>query len=384
MYFAALADGYTPSTQVLDLPVNLNGWSPRNSDGTFSGAMTLTESLARSVNTIAVRLQQHIGSDVVAQTARDFGIQSELRVDPTMALGTSEVTPVELTAAYAMLANGGAPVTPHVISRIRTHLGRVLFAHKPVRPGRAVEGPTVGHMNAMLRDVVKRGTGRRASFPRHDIAGKTGTTQHARDAWFVGFTSHLTAGVWVGVDDGRATQKLSGAKLPAMIFRDVMSAAHSDLPAQPLVWTVETDSVSTAAATSSGSENPMLPSGWSSTRHMSSVDLPVRNPKSSISQVVSKPTVGSRPGGPSVTAKKSRTQPFNRSAAAQHALHGTRHHEADGVVVPTTTIKGIRRDADRGPLNALIEKIKNPSETRLARDRLATGRMSLGAPLGGR
>jgi penicillin-binding protein 1A len=386
VYLAALADGYTPDTQVLDLPVSVNGWSPRNSNGRFSGAISLSDSLARSVNTVAVRLQQQTGAAAVTGMARKAGITSELRSDPTLALGTSEVTPLELTTAYAMLANGGLPVQPHIVARIRTHLGRVLFAHKPALGGRQIEGRLVGQINRMLRQVVNKGTGRRARFKRHDLAGKTGTTQDGRDAWFVGFSSHLTTGVWVGYDDGGGKQKLSGATLPAIIFKDVMASAHADLPVQPLVWTLESD-----VATQRGAPRGSAVSATRTTASRGPViratndglvreDWPKRKPLAPASNRVPVP-----PKAPVV--ERSPAKPIRPSLPKDFIARVLRtpppasrpQDDEEAVVVQTTTLQGIRRDADRGPLNALIERLGKP-ETRTARTSRERSRMSLGGP----
>ncbi|MEL6873236.1 MAG: penicillin-binding transpeptidase domain-containing protein, partial [Pseudomonadota bacterium] len=237
VYLAALESGLTPETTVYDLPVTIGDWSPRNASGRFEGAMPLERGISKSVNTVAVRLQQQLGPDAVIQSARRLGIQSKLRRDPTLALGTSEVSTLEMTAAYATLANGGLKVGPHVIRRVRTHSGRLLFAPSARSSPRVLAGETVGQMSRMLSAVVERGTGRRAAIANHPAAGKTGTTQDARDAWFVGYTRHLTAGIWIGQDGrGPSLTGLSGGTLPAEVWRDVMAFAHDDLRPLPLAW----------------------------------------------------------------------------------------------------------------------------------------------------
>jgi penicillin-binding protein 1A len=234
LYLAAIEAGVTPDTIVHDRPITIGGWSPRNEGGTHAGAMTLRHALAHSVNTVAVALQQRIGAERVVAMARRLGITSTLRADASLALGTSEVTLLELTGAYGTLAAGGVSLSPHVIRRVRTDRGMVLHARVKA-PTQAVAAPAhVGKVNSMLHTALAAGTGRRAALVRDTAAGKTGTTQDHRDAWFVGFTGHLTAGVWVGNDDNSPMRGISGSGLPALIWRDIMQAAHRGLESVPL------------------------------------------------------------------------------------------------------------------------------------------------------
>ncbi len=226
VYLAALERGLGPDSIAYDLPVTIEGWSPRNDSGSYKGAMPLRQALAQSVNTIAVRLLLDAGAARVVRTARRLGIRSELSEQPSLALGTSEVTLLELTGAYTPFSNGGMAVDAHAIRRVRISSGRILFAREAPRPQPVVVPHHVAAMNEMLHGVVTGGTGRRAMIPLHPAAGKTGTTQDFRDAWFVGYTSHLVGGVWVGNDNGRAMNKVAGGGLPAEIWHDVMRAAH--------------------------------------------------------------------------------------------------------------------------------------------------------------
>jgi penicillin-binding protein 1A len=207
--------------------------------------MTLRHALAHSVNTIAVALQQDVGTKRVAAMARRLGITSTLREDASLALGTSEVTLIELTGAYGVLASGGLSLTPHVIRRVRTDDGLVLHARPASRPVVVIAPAHVAGINDMLHAVLTTGSGRRAALPLHPAGGKTGTTQDNRDAWFVGYTAHLTAGVWTGNDDGSPMDGISGSGLPALIWRDVMQEAHRALPPVPLPG-VREDAVATA------------------------------------------------------------------------------------------------------------------------------------------
>ncbi len=234
VYLAAAENGFWPDTPVVDAPIEIGQWSPRNEDGRFRGPITLTQALAHSVNTVAVRLQQEIGSEKVANVARRLGIRSPLRADASLALGTSEVGLLELCGAYGTLASGGLAVEPYIVRRIRTPEGEVLYERTEPRPRMLVAPDTIGAINTMLNAAVISGTGRRAAFPRHQAAGKTGTTQDFRDAWFVGYTAHLVAGVWFGNDDGSPMLRVAGGGLPARVWRDVMEAAHASLPPRSL------------------------------------------------------------------------------------------------------------------------------------------------------
>jgi penicillin-binding protein 1A len=238
VYLAALEAGWRPDSVVEDLPIMVGGWAPRNDNGEYQGRMTMQSALARSINSVAVRLAVDMGPARVATTAKRLGIKSPLAKDASLALGTSEVTLLELTAAYDALANGGRAVEPYIVRRVRTLKGDVLFAHQFPAARQTVALANVGAMNTMLNAALNNGTGRRAVLPEHPAAGKTGTTQSFRDAWFIGYTAHMTAGVWAGNDDGRAMNRVAGGSLPAEIWRDVMIAAHQGKPPTPLAGTM--------------------------------------------------------------------------------------------------------------------------------------------------
>ena len=229
VYLTALERGWSPDSLVQDAPVTVGGWSPRNDTGLHQGAVTLGYSLAHSINTVAVRLQQDVGTSPVIALARRLGLKSELRDSPTLALGTSEVSLLELTSTYGTLASGGLGISPHAVRRVRTGLGAVLYARAPARQRLLIAPDHVGAMSDMLNAALVSGTGRRALLPRHPAAGKTGTTQEFRDAWFVGYTAHLAGGVWVGNDDARPMHRVMGGGLPARIWREVMLVAHEGL-----------------------------------------------------------------------------------------------------------------------------------------------------------
>jgi penicillin-binding protein 1A len=248
VYLAALKAGYKPDSIVQDLPVSISGWAPRNFSGDYKGAMTMRTALSRSVNSVAVRLALKVGPARVAAEARRLGIASPLGRDASLALGTSEVSLLELAGAYNVFANGGYAFEPYVVSRVFTRSGKVIFARKVQRTSPVVSRANVGAMNEMLNAALVSGTGRRAALPRHPAAGKTGTSQGFRDAWFVGYTAHLTAGVWVGNDDGQAMQRVTGGGLPADIWRQVMLAAHAHIVPEALPGTATSATAAAAPA----------------------------------------------------------------------------------------------------------------------------------------
>jgi penicillin-binding protein 1A len=225
VYLAALEAGLTPDTIRVDQPVRIGEWEPENYSRDFRGPVSLREALALSLNTIAAQLAAEVGPREVVRTAQRLGIASPLETNASIALGTSEVTPLELTGAYAAFANGGEGVIPYVISEIHSADGPILYRRGAVGLGRVVEPEHVAMMNAMMRETLTIGTGRRAELPGWEAAGKTGTSQNFRDAWFVGYTGSLVTGVWVGNDDGTPTRRASGGNLPVSIWSRTMSAA---------------------------------------------------------------------------------------------------------------------------------------------------------------
>lgn len=236
VYLAAMEAGRTPAVVVVDEPVKIGGWEPRNYTGRYLGTMTLQTALAQSINTVAARLANEVGTGNVANVARRLGITSKIQTDPSMALGAVEVSPLEMAQAYAPFANGGFLAKGYGIQRIRTAGGKVLYDHNlEKRPRRSVVGsPSLQYMNQMMRDVVVSGTGKRARVPNYDIAGKTGTTSDYRDAWFVGYTGGFVTAVWVGKDNNKPMKGVSGGGAPAGIWRSFMGQALPRLKTQAI------------------------------------------------------------------------------------------------------------------------------------------------------
>ena len=235
VYLAALESGLTPWDQRADEPVDIDGWTPTNFGGRSYGTLTLADALAHSVNTITANLAQEVGVSAVMAAAQRCGIQSKLTENASLALGTSEVTPLELTRAYAVFANGGQVVYPYFVSAVEDNGGHLLYSRKPDQYRERI---VASHVNrdlvAMLYGVVTQGTGRAAAVAGHEAGGKTGTTQDFHDAWFVGFTADYVTSVWVGNDDSTPMKAVTGGSLPAQIWHATMVVAEKGLAATPL------------------------------------------------------------------------------------------------------------------------------------------------------
>lgn len=234
VYLTALEQGMSPSSEILDAPITIGNWSPKNYNNDYRGKVTLTTALARSLNTAAVRLAEQVGHQNIVDTAYRLGIQSKLDPNTTLPLGTSEVALLELAAAYAPFANGGAAVIAHSIIRIETDDGVIIYERLGGGLGRAVTQRNVGYMNEMLSAAMRWGTGRAANLAPRAAAGKTGTSQDSRDAWFIGYTADLVTGVWVGNDDYSPMRRVTGGTVPAVIWKDYMLAASANDPMRPL------------------------------------------------------------------------------------------------------------------------------------------------------
>ncbi len=233
VYLAALEAGISPWDTRDDEPVDIAGYTPTNFGGKYYGTVTLADALAHSVNTIAVSLAQEVGIRNVIAAAKRVGITSPMQANASLALGTAEVTPLELTAAYAVFANGGYRVEPYLVTRIDI-TGKPVYTRVPPQPQRVIDPEVNRDLTAMMYGVVIGGTGGYASLRGREAAGKTGTTQDSKDAWFVGFTTDYVAAAWIGNDDAKPTRNVTGGTLPAYIWRDTMLAAEKGLPLKPL------------------------------------------------------------------------------------------------------------------------------------------------------
>ncbi len=233
-YIAALEAGIRPSDRFNDKPTVIGDWAPKNYTGQFNGAMTVQEAFARSINTIAVQVSEKIGREKAAAVAKRLGIKTPISAVPSLPLGTEEVRLLELAGGYAAIANGGHLAEPYSIVEITTLEGEVLYRRRPMPPRTVLRADVVEDMTTMLTSVVQVGSGRNAALAR-PAAGKSGTSQDSRDAVFAGFTSDMTAAVWVGNDNGDPMKNVTGGGLPARIWKDFMTEAHALSPVRPLL-----------------------------------------------------------------------------------------------------------------------------------------------------
>ncbi|MEP7453017.1 transglycosylase domain-containing protein [Phyllobacterium sp. SB3] len=233
VYLSALEKGLTPETIRNDAPIRIGKWTPGNYNGKYFGRVTLAEALARSLNSVSAQLVMEVGPATVVSIAHRLGIDSSLTANASLALGTSEVTLLELTDSFVPFANGGYKAPVHIIRRVTTNSGKLLYEYKGPAPNRVVSPRNLSMMNAMLSQTIETGTATKARFG-WPAAGKTGTSQNFRDAWFIGYTSNLTTGVWFGNDNGKPTKKITGGSLPAIAWKDFMVAAHKGVPVAPL------------------------------------------------------------------------------------------------------------------------------------------------------
>jgi penicillin-binding protein 1A len=229
VYLTALERGLTPDTVREDAPIVIKGWKPENYEHEYMGPVTLTQALANSLNTVSVRLTLEFGPAAVTRTAYRLGITSLLEPNASIALGTSEVSVLELVTAYAAFANGGFAVSPHVVERVSTTDGKTLYTRATQNLGRIIDARYVAMMNAMLHETLVSGTARHADLPGWPAAGKTGTSQDFRDAWFIGYTSRFVTGVWLGNDDDTPTRHATGGGLPVEIWSRLMRTAHQGI-----------------------------------------------------------------------------------------------------------------------------------------------------------
>ena len=231
VYLSALESGMKPTDTIVDEPVTIDGWSPRNSTRTNLGPVTLREAFSRSINTVSAKIGQQVGFSTIADMARRFGITTPISTYPSMVLGSSDVRLIEMTRAFASVANNGVAVTPYGIRRVVTADGRMLYQHD-ADEGRVLVAPWVAaEMTDLLQSAVLSGTGRAAQIGR-PVAGKTGTTSSNKDGWFIGFSSGLTTGVWMGRDDAKPVGGLQGGTAPARAFHDFMTVAVARRPVE--------------------------------------------------------------------------------------------------------------------------------------------------------
>jgi 1A family penicillin-binding protein len=225
VYLTALQKGYGPQSTVVDRPTQIGDWEPQNANGRFRGAMPLRTAFAQSVNTVAVQLADEVGIPAVIETAKRLGVQSELPAVPSLALGSAEVTLLEMTRAYAAVATGNEKIEPYAVHSIQRGSQQVLSTRPAPGSGPGSLGESRAAMLDLLQAVVREGTGKTARLPNVPAGGKTGTTQEFRDAWFIGFTPDLIVGVWVGNDDNAPMNKVVGGDLPAQIWHDFLTRA---------------------------------------------------------------------------------------------------------------------------------------------------------------
>ncbi len=227
VYLAALEKGYTPDSLVKDAPLSIKGYNPENYTREYFGDVSLSKALSMSLNTPAVRLGQEVGPRNVVRVAQRLGISSALQANASLPLGTSEVSVLEMAGGYAAFASGGVGVVPYVITTVKSGDGKILYKRKPSNLGQVIEPSHAAMMNAMMRETLLTGTAKKAEIPGGwTAAGKTGTSQDFRDAWFVGYTGHLITAVWLGNDDNDKTKHVTGGGLPTEIWSRFMRAAH--------------------------------------------------------------------------------------------------------------------------------------------------------------
>ena len=235
VYATAFEAGFTPGTIRIDRPTNINGWEPKNYTNRYRGPMTLREALKLSINTIAAQVGAEVGPAKIADLARRFGLNTNIRSTYSLALGSSEVTLKDMVSAYMVFPNDGRRRTPHLIKSVKTTSGEVLYTRSSQQAERVFSETNTRRLTRMLQDVVETGTGRGAQLGQRQAAGKTGTSQDYRDAWFLGFTADYTTGVWMGNDDNSSMRKVTGGLLPADLWTSYMTKAHKGLKLRPLL-----------------------------------------------------------------------------------------------------------------------------------------------------
>jgi penicillin-binding protein 1A len=257
-----------PNSVVVDQPICLGNWCPQNYGRSFSGSMPLVSALARSINSIPVRMSLEIGKGnakagraVIIDTAKRMGLVHPLSDSSSLPIGAAEVTVMDMTAAYAVFANGGRRADPYATWEVRNSSGEIIYRHdRAVQPKQVLETRVVHDMNFMLNKVVEEGTGKRAILEGVKAAGKTGTTNAYRDAWFVGYTGNLAAAVWYGNDDHSTMNDMTGGTLPAMTWKEVMAVAHQNLEIRPIPGLEPESAARVASSKSPAADQAQSPS----------------------------------------------------------------------------------------------------------------------------
>jgi penicillin-binding protein 1A len=243
VYSVAFMNGFKPSSTIVDGPFCIGNWCPKNYAGGYSGTVTLQAALTRSINIIPVKLSVAIGKgnaragrNQIVALARQMGIRSPLTDTPSLPIGAAEVTVFDHTAAYATFPNGGKAVTPHTILEVRTATGDLVwrFDRDGAKPRQVMTAQAANDINMILNKAVEEGTGRRSVIEGVKSAGKTGTTNAYRDAWFVGYTGNMVCGIWYGNDDYAPTNRMTGGSLPAMTWKKIMGYAHQGVELKPI------------------------------------------------------------------------------------------------------------------------------------------------------
>mgnify|MGYP001323223691 CR=1 FL=1 len=345
IYLAAVEAGVSPDMMITDEPFSVGDWTPRNYSGEYLGPITVRQGLAQSVNTVAVKLFMEAGRRSVLRVARRLGISSDMHSDPSLALGTAEVSPLELAGAYVPFANGGHAVEPFLVRRILTDDGKALFERRGPDPLTVVEPAHLAALNDMMMATVRDGTGRQAQLAHWPVGGKTGTTQDFRDAWFIGYTAQFTAAVWVGNDDNSPLPRITGGSLPARLWKAAMQAVHKGMPPKPLPGS--DDGEATMAA-------------W-----------PQTSPASGADPNWSEPVVD-MPLSPPQAPHANETLPWKKAAAVQS--HAKETHMATATDTGSKTITGKTRTAQARP--AVVKKaaaVKTKSARSVVRKTRAAG-----------
>ncbi|KGJ03891.1 penicillin-binding protein 1A [Paracoccus halophilus] len=266
VYAAALDQGYGPNDLILDAPLTINvrgsgPWSPQNYTRKYSGEITLTRALSQSLNTATVRLQEIAGRDAVRRVARDFGVSDDLASGPSLGLGVSESTLLNMTGAYAGIRNGGTAVSPYGLVELRIKGDdQALIGQAGGMGQRVISQKAAGELIGMMQRVIEGGTGGRARLAGRPAAGKTGTTSSYRDAWFIGFTGQYVTGVWMGYDDNTPLKGVTGGGLPAEIWQAVMTEIHDGLPVESLgnfVFDAESAVPQVVSTSTDGAPDPL-------------------------------------------------------------------------------------------------------------------------------